>query len=216
MKPTLEKVAQIVRAKKEPGKPLIVFVCGMGGSGKTTFCKNLKRILGENCIGFHTDWYATYPTEERKARIKAALESKDQTRIEREENPKNWYSWTKLKEDLTSLKASGHLEIQNAWNQATGNKDLAIDLSAKDPSEMIILCDGIYLFHPSIIGSSDFVISLHVSQDELNRRASARDSHRSSQEYLDYKASLIEKYDIQYYKEYEKIADLIVDNEDIS
>ena len=210
----LETIKTKIFSLQNGKTPLIVFVCGMGGSGKSTFAKNLAKSIGSNCIPFHTDWYATYPTKERKKRIKEALNSKDSQKIEKDENPQNWYSWDKLKSDLNALSQTGSLHIQNAWNQENGEKDLTLNLKLKDSKNGIILCDGIYLLHPEITELADIIISLYVDEENLIKRAEIRDAHRSSPEYLAYKAHLTQKYDGPYYKNFEKNADMIIDNND--
>lgn len=212
----LKEITDRITSLIESGENCVVFVCGLGGSGKTSFCQELSKVIGDSCVSFHTDWYITYPTEVRKLRIKEALESEDPDRIEKEENPKNWYDWDKLKNDLNKLRTAGELTIQNAWNQSTGLKDLTVELKILNRHKGIILCDGIYLFHPAIKDAADLIISLHVSKDEITRRTNSRDSHRSSPEYLAYKASLMKKYDLPYYLEYENNADIIINNDDVT
>ena len=197
-------------------EPVIVFVCGLGGSGKTFFAHQLQEKIGRSAVSFHTDWYATYSTSVRKERIQEAIDSGDSIRIEQEENPRNWYSWLELQQGLKTLQSTGHLHIPNAWNQETGEKDLEVECTLQDHPSGVIICDGIYLLHPEMEQSADVIIYLSVSKNVVLERANKRDGHRSSSEYLAYKASLLDKYDLEYYKQYEQKADIVINNDDFA
>ncbi len=197
-------------ADRAKGRRLIVFVCGFGGAGKTTLCHNLAAKMNPPGIIFETDWYAKYPTKERRSRIESAIASKDGLLIEREENPKNWYDWSALISDLESLKESGYLELRNVWNQGTGEKDLSIDLQLPASGDSVIICDGIYLLHDEIKFIADLIILLDTPMNACLERAAARDNHRSSKQYLDYKAHLAEKYDQPYFDRFRKNAHLVI------
>jgi uridine kinase len=205
---TIEDIAKII-VEQGRGKRLIVFVCGFGGAGKTTFCHKLSSMLAVPSIVFETDWYARYATNERRSRIKAALDSGDPKLIAQEENPKNWYDWAALISGLRTLQETGHLAIQNGWSQRTGEKDLysALDLSRNRDS--VIICDGIYLLHDQVASCADLIIMLDTTVADCLERTATRDSHRSSKEYLDYKALLVEKYDKPYFEEFSKKADIV-------
>ena len=188
----------------------VVYVCGLGGSGKTRFCEDLRQDLGG--ITFSSDWYAKYPSKIRHQRMKQAVESGDAERIEAEENPKNWYDWTALLEDSRELRAGRRVTIERAWNQQTGEKDLTLNLRC--PAGRPIWCDGIYLLHPPVKQAADLIILLQASPQAVRERAETRDSHRSSPEYLAYKDELMRKYDLPYFEALKSNADIVIDNSD--
>lgn len=190
-------IAELLQKKKRP----ILFICGLGGSGKTTLAKQIENQADVPCIAVHSDWWAKYSTVERKRRIKAALDSGDPKRIEQEENPQNWYEmWKTLSTDLQTLQSTGRLTLHNAWNQKTGEKNLTVELEV--PENGLIIFDGIYLLHSEIAHVADFIILLDVPPEICRKRSEERDSHRSSGEYLAYKAMLLQKYDVPYFKKY--------------
>lgn len=198
-----QHIKKLFRKKNRP----IVFICGFGGSGKTTLAKQIENELDAPCVVVNSDWWLKYSTIERKKRIKEALNSKVSKCIKQEENPKNWYgSWKLVGADLKKLQTTKRLNIQNAWNQRTGKKDLNIELSVQEKG--IIIFDGIYLLHPEIIKIADFVIFLNVPAEICRKRSEKRDAHRNSAEYLSYKESLVQKYDIPYFYKYKNKADL--------
>src|SRR5471030_1606370 len=78
----------------------VVFVCGLPGSGKSTFCVDCSAVTGLTGPVLHSDWYAKYATNVRRARIAEALASGTKQMIEAEEDPRNWYDWDGLIRDL--------------------------------------------------------------------------------------------------------------------
>jgi uridine kinase len=192
------------------GKRLVVFVCGFGGAGKTTLCHQLATKLLLPTIIFETDWYAKYATQERRQRIASAIASQDSHLIEQEENPKNWYDWPALAAGLHSLKDKGYLKIRDGWSQRTGEKDLFVDLDLPKGKDSVIICDGIYLLHDEVRSAADLILFLDTPVTACVERTAARDSHRSSKVYLNYKAALVDKYDRLYFELYRKNADAIV------
>lgn len=206
MASTLEAITSLAATKPRP----IIFICGLGGSGKTTFCYQLVEALEIAAVVFQTDLYAKYATQERKQRIADALASGDPTRIAQEENPRHWYDWQALKKDLLALQRTGALEIRGGWNQATGLKDAHESLRLPPDGPGVILVDGIYLLDPGIRPLADLVLLLEAPAPELERRRQQRDGHRSSPEYLRYKQSLAEKYDTPYFARYRSRADQVI------
>jgi uridine kinase len=200
-----QRLGNLIKTKDRP----IIFICGLGGSGKTTFSRNIAQEVTVESVAVHSDWWAKYSTVERKKRIKEALDSGDTFRIEQEENPQNWYDvWEKLGADLLELQSTGSLVIPDAWNQKTGEKDLKVELSV--PERGLIIFDGIYLLHPEIADIADCIVLLDVPAEICQKRAEQRDSHRSEPDYLAYKASLMKKYDVPYIEKYRDRADLVI------
>jgi len=68
------------------------------------------------------------------------------------------------------------------------------------------------LLHPDIRKFADLTIMLDVPFPLCNERIKMRQAHRSPDEYLSYKALLLERYVIPYFEKYRGDADIIVDN----
>lgn len=185
----------------------VVFVCGYGGAGKTTFCKQLASKLEPNAVVFESDWFLKHPTFLRNAKIKTALESRNARKIIEEENPQNWYDWILFTTSLKTLIEERKFELKNAWSQETGNKDLSIKLSLDSNNGNVIICDGIYLLHNSLSGFADYKIMLDVPISYCIENTRNRDAHRSSRAYLEYKVSLLHKYDKPYFEEFKQLVD---------
>lgn len=203
---------EIKRRLSGPGRK-VVYVCGLPGSGKTTFCTNYSKSAGVSGPVLHSDWFAKYATSERRARIQTALESRDLIRIEAEENPYNWYDWAGFFGGVKKLRETGHLSIEDGWDQATGEKGLQINLSAGDQD--VIWCDGIYLLEPKARRDADLIILLESDTDMALQRTAGRDSHRNDAEYLAYKERLTQTYEIPYFAKFRHNADIIIDNSDV-
>ena len=186
-----------------------IFICGFGGAGKTTFCNYLKSKLEPNAVVFECDWFLKYPTFIRRAQIKTALDSGNARRIIEEENPKNWYDWMLLTTSLKTLTQEKMLSLENAWSQETGNKDLAVNLAISQDPGAVILVDGIYLLHDTIRDIADHIVLLDVPISHCIERTLKRDTHRSTRSYLEYKVSLLHKYDKPYFDELKEQADTI-------
>ena len=202
------RISNLLTNKSRP----LVYICGLGGSGKTTLAKEIAEKLDTDSVAVHSDWWAKYSTTERKKRIGDALASNDPERIEQEENPQNWYDvWESIRSDLLTLQETGSLIINTAWNQQTGEKDFTVELSV--PEHGVILFDGIYLLHPEIADIADLIVFLDVHPEECQKRSEQRDAHRSEPEYLAYKAALMQKYDIPYFEKYRERADIVLSEE---
>lgn len=207
---TINDIVKIIQNNGR-GRRFIVFVCGFGGAGKTTLCHELSAKLDRPAVVLETDWYAKYATVERRQRIKTATDSGDEDRIEQEVNPRNWYDWAALASALSCLKEDGNLEVRNGWCQRTGEKVLNLDVRVPgDSSECVILCDGIYLLHDEIRKIADLIVLLETPLPTCLERGANRDSHRSSQEYLAYKATLTAKYDVPYFEKFSSHAHIRV------
>ncbi|HZM63904.1 MAG TPA: hypothetical protein VFB59_02105 [Candidatus Saccharimonadales bacterium] len=192
----------------------VIFVCGLSGAGKTEFCNDVQRELSRESVIVRTDWYLTYGSLERRRRIYKAFDDNNAEAIEREANPKNWYSWDRFKSDVKALRSLGQLQLSAAWDQRTGEKHLSVELQVA--SDGVIICDGIYLLDPAICEYTDVTVLLDVSPDTTKERAGKRDQHRNPGSYLALKESLKEKYDVPYFEQYRQLADIIIDNNDFN
>ncbi len=130
----------LLAKKKNP----IVFICGLGASGKTTLAQQLRTLFPECLSTLHLDWYLKHSTEERKQRIVKAKLSGDKKVVEKEENPRNWYDWDAFEQDLLNFQKTGKVKIDGIWNQKSGKKDLNMELSIDQNTQGIIICAGVF------------------------------------------------------------------------
>lgn len=206
-----QEAISAIKSKLQENIRQVVFVCGLGGAGKSEFCSNIQAALGREAFIVRNDWYLIYSSSERRNRIEQALDSNNADRIEQEANPQNWYDWDKLAVDLEALRSLGSLQLVNVWNQQTGEKDLSVDVRVG--SDAVIICDGIYLLDPEVQTLSDVTVLLEVSPKVARQRAEKRDEHRSESAYLQLKDSLMQRYDIPYFEKHRDAADIIINND---
>jgi uridine kinase len=203
--------ASVYQARSR-GKRTVVYVCGLGGAGKTVFTDNLRQRLAVDSVVMRHDWYSTYSTKQRRERIRQAIASRESKRIAAEENPRNWYRDPAFLTDLITLRNTGSLRTSDVWNQDTGERDSTVELSVANGG--IILVDGIYLLHEPVAELADLRILLRIMPETGRQRADRRDSHRSDQAYLEYKRQLTNRYDRPYFEHHQTRADIVVDNDD--
>lgn len=186
----------------------IVFVSGLGGSGKTFLAKKLVEE-NPNARHFELDWYLVLPSSERGEKIQKALNSSNQKEIDREANPINWYDYDAFKKDLRNFQKTGKFNIENAWDQKTGEKVGIHSLDFGNKNGLII-CDGDYLLHSEVASLADLVVLLDLSPEEARRRAEERDRHRSNPEHLARKRFIAQNYDLSYFQKNRPNAEIIV------
>lgn len=174
----------------------IISVCGLGGVGKTQFCKSLINELQDPCTHIQLDWYVIDSSKTRQHKIEAVFRKHLAYDPDQYSNPYHWYDWRRFRSDLRKLKHDGELVIDDAWDQHTGNKDLRIDI--RIPKGSVIVCEGIYMFDPVVQEVTDLTIVIEITSALARVRAENRDSHRSNQEYLEKKEKLAQFYEVPY------------------
>lgn len=205
-----QQILTIAKSLLPQKEVTILGVCGLGGLGKSTACRLVKAEIGEQACLLETDWYLEHASNDRRKRIKQALQSQDNELIAKWENPSAWYDWSEIITALKTLKEKRELSIINAWNQSTGEKDMSFNMSLPAERNSIILCDGIYLLHPEISKELDYTVMLKGDVSKSLAQGSGRDSHRSSDDYLQFKARLTAEFCVPYFKRFEHVADKVI------
>lgn len=200
----IKRLLELLEKNLQTKHHSVVFICGHGGAGKTTFAHTIERLLPS--VVLELDWFLTHPSLERRRKIARALASNNAAAIEREENPQNWYDWNAFAKAVRTFQTKGSLSLRNAWNQKNGKKDIHIHLRYQKGKNCLLLCEGIYLLHPPIRALADVVVLLRHPLISGRKRAERRDAHRSDPAYLAWKATLLKKYDIPYFKKYQEKA----------
>ncbi len=205
-------VIEKVRTHVQNHTQSTVSVYGLGGSGKTQFCKQLMTALQNPCAYIQQDWYLFDSSFVRQQKIESIFAEHLEWDSKKYGNPYNWYDWHQFKMDLIRLKREGSLVINNAWNQQTGNKDSDLKIILQKGG--FILIDGIYLLDPMMQEISDLTIFLEISSDLARKRADNRDAHRSNHQYLQHKEKLAQFYEVPYMNKYRNKASIIINNSD--
>lgn len=108
----MDEIVRAIAGLQAAHERKVIYVCGLGGAGKTEFSNLLQQQLGQGTAIIRHDWYLTYPTLIRKERMRQAVASKDPQRIEAEENPVNWLSNDEFVHDLKQLRDAGEYSFK--------------------------------------------------------------------------------------------------------
>jgi uridine kinase len=192
--PIIKKIDALSGSMHHP----VIFIAGLGASGKTTLCAQLQNHFPDSVV-IASDWFLSDSSKLRKEKI---------ARGETPENPMHWYDWNGLILCVNTLQHNKIYHVENGWNQATGEKDFDCTIKIDRKKFAPIFVDGIYLLHPEINKHADLIVLMDAPLETLIQRRQARDGHRSSPEYLAQKTEWARKYDIPYFEAYRNRADI--------
>lgn len=201
------KIDQVVREMLTQSRRAVVGVCGLGGAGKSTLCREIAQQADYPCAVFEIDWYLTHTSQARRASILGAL-SEQGDELEFWRNPTNWYDWSLLTSDLEGLRDTGKFARSELWRQSSGEKDLTQTIALASPG--IILCEGIYLLHETIRPLFDYMFLLESDSQTALARSASRDSHRNPDRYRAFKESVTRDFDIPYFSRFGASADAVL------
>ena len=204
---SIQPLAQKIKALADQKPDLLVGISGLGGSGKTTLCRDLIKILGNQAERFNCDLFSQYGLKERNKRIETARQSKTDETLEAEENPKNWYDWHQIGAALKALKVSPSYVYDNGWNNETGEIDQKIILTRPDHAHSIMLVDCIYLLHSPVRNWFDLTIHVQCPFDVITKRGRVRAVNSGNPDFFEGRHLLIEKYDLPYFRTHAPNAD---------
>jgi len=185
----------------------VVGVCGLGGSGKSTICRQVAESASFPCTVFELDWYLTHSSQDRRDAILRSLAGVE-ANLDFWRDPTNWYDWELFGADLKQIRSTGHLKRSGLWRQSTGAKDLEIIIEL--PTSGVVLCEGIYLAHPAVRPFFDEVVFLEAPSHAALERSARRDSHRNPEAYQAFKASVTISFDLPYFVKNRAAGDTLV------
>lgn len=179
-----------------------IFITGPSGSGKTTLGRDIAEATNGVCVSF--DWWITEDSPTRRRKI-----VDDYTQKGMLPNPLSWYDWDLFLAQMTSFRERGYLHLESAWDQASGEKTLRVDLGADKDTPIIV--EGVYLFEPSISRLSDVRVLIKSDMQKSTLAALKRQAHRNPSEYLKIKELWYMQFDKPYFEKHEKDADIILE-----
>jgi phosphoribulokinase len=137
-KPTCLTMRYLLQQRRSP---IIIGVAGDSGSGKTTYCNGIRRLLGTDLVStICTDGYHKEDRQQRQKSGRLPLDP-DANRLDL------------LCSDLAALKGGKSVDIP-IYNHATGNFDPPQSFS---PTPIIIL-EGLHVLYPEFVQFLDFSI----------------------------------------------------------
>jgi uridine kinase len=186
---------------------VVVGVCGLGGSGKSTICRQVAMSASFPCTVFELDWYLTHSSQDRRDAILRSLAGVE-ANLDFWRDPTNWYDWELFEDDLKQIRNTGYLKRSGLWRQSTGAKDLEIIIEL--PNSGVVLCEGIYLAHPAARPFFDKFVFLEAPSHAALERSARRDSHRNPEGYQAFKTSVTISFDLPYFVKNRAACDTLV------
>ncbi|MBC2860046.1 hypothetical protein [Stappia sp. 28M-7] len=186
---------------------LVVGVCGMAGSGKSTLCDQIAEIASFDAVRLDCDQFSSHSLAERQTLIEEATKSGNPQQIEAIENPLNWYAFGDILSALDDLKSNRIHTYNRAWNRQTGELNGQYCLTVPTGRPAVVLCDCIYLLHPAVRNELDLMVLVEAPEDilvERGRRRSRGDLSRAN-----HMESLRRKYSVPYFKTFGGTADIV-------
>ncbi len=166
-----EKLFDTMTAFAADQQPNLVGITGYPGSGKSTLAELLKDKY-QGTILISTDWFFYHSIEVTRQKM---LEG------EMDSNLLTWTDEQRLTDTLKKLATGKDVELSDAWNQQTGNKDLHLTLPGALPGTLIIV-EGLTVLSPSLAEHLNFTILLDEALPICFQRSIKRDAHRLSEE----------------------------------
>ena len=154
----MEVVAHVINAFQSAlreGRPkLLVGICGRAGSGKSTLARTLAQDLrdrGIESVCYAGDWRLSLDSANRKAWIGQSWEAGISAYLSAI-NQFNWWDFAAIEGDLDRIMAGEPVMLRNAYDRATGERNLLVELPAFDR--------GVVIFENAILGGVDSLIRL--------------------------------------------------------
>jgi uridine kinase len=206
-------LAEIVRAKKTPNRPLIIGINGVDGSGKTTLARNLRDELaaaGTPVCPIAVDDFH-HPKARRYARGELSPEAFYNDAIDFDALEK---SALKPAFEARSFPAQIQTKSLDLASDKTDARFSSID------ADTILLVEGVFLFRPELSAYIHLKIFVEANFDTTLARARLRD-----REALGTEAQIITRYTKKYIpgqKLYLQAvdpaarADIVIDNDDFN
>ena len=176
----------------------IIFITGPSGSGKTSLARDVADATRGICVSF--DWWIK---EDSSTRRRMIVDDYRQRGVL--PNPLSWYDWDAFSEQIQTFQQSGTLHLDNAWDQASGEKILTVNLKAGNRTPIIV--EGVYLFEPSISHLPDLKVLIRSDMQKSTLAALRRQAHRNPSEYLKIKELWYTQFDKPYFENHAKDAD---------
>ena len=169
---SFEKLTEHILARARTQDVFVVGICGFAGSGKSTLCKRLACLLPATMHHFECDRFSRHSFREREQLI--ARSSGQDDRLNSEENPMNWYPWTDIEAALRDLRTCGAFTYERAWNSKTGELTGKYELTLREDSPAVILCDCIFLLHSPVRSCLDLTVLVETPQALRQKRGRQR------------------------------------------
>ncbi|MDX3925321.1 MAG: AAA family ATPase [Shinella sp.] len=195
---SVEELSRHISARLNGTDAVVVGVCGMAGSGKTTLCNKMIDTLPLNAVRLDCDQFSSRSYAQRQTLIEDATKSGIPQQIEFAENPKHWYCFKDIIAALHDLKTNRIHIHDRAWNRQTGELTGRYRIALAGDGPSVILCDCIYLLHPPIRAELDIAIMVETPEELVTERGLQRSKGDVSR--AAYMERLRQRYTVPYFQ----------------
>lgn len=206
---SLEELLGLLEDRMQQAEDVLVLgVCGLGGAGKTTLCRQIIARCRHPAVHLDCDRFSRHSFRQRRMLIAEALASGLPERVAMEENPCNWYAFDAIGAALRDLRSSRQHTCTRAWNKRTGELDDEYHIVLPPDVPSVILCDCIYLLHDPMPAALDVALLVDTPLAMITERGRARskgdDARAADME------RLMRTYAIPYFSKYARTADWVL------
>jgi uridine kinase len=143
-------------------RPVVVGIDGPGGSGKSTFARELAAVIsGTTWIVQGDDFYSDLPTSERVS-------------LGAEEGCERYFDWYRLKSDVLSTVRLGASELryrQYDWDAETLGDWLELSMPE------VLIVEGVYTLRKELRDAFDVTVLLQARRDTRDERQTLRNEN---------------------------------------
>jgi len=169
----VEEILEEINNRVEDNKKLVVGIDGYSGIGKTTLLDSLIENNKDILFVYRDDFI-----KPRKVTKKLLENTDDKSKIMELE----WCDDQRIRDLINKFRNSNELYTTKTYNPRTGevNIDKTFDLSKK-----ILIIEGIFLFHPKLIGDVfDLKIFIDGDMEAADQRRIKREKKRWGKDYF--------------------------------
>ncbi len=184
---TVSDISSKIKKTPTNHKPVIIAVEGFGGSGKSTFSRKLKEVLGDAYVIETDDFF-----------INDKPSDADKTNFDRK----------RLEEQVLRPLRNGRLAAYQRLEYITNT----LTEPVKVPNVSYLIIEGVSSFHPSILEYMDYKIWIEAPRDVAEERMRKRDKdvEIDTDDLREHWTKTYQEYVDLYHPE--KMADFVFDN----